>query len=935
MPTLTLLILIFVANFAHAQIDIMQSSPEIKWHTIENKSVKLIYPNYFEAESKYVANLIEHYSHVAGQSFGITQPQKFPLIIRPEVALPNGYVTLMPRRSEWFPSAMFSPALGSTEWLQTLAIHEYRHINQMDYFSKGRGTKIIRSIMGDTGKQLAMAFAMPTWYMEGDAVWAETKYTDAGRGRSPRFLERLKALVISDQIPTFDEFVGGSYRTRLANHYVFGYALVSYARLKFGDDVWKTIMLKSADFPYPTRFYYTFDKVTGQRFEDFYTEAMNDLKEKWSQDKLPKVAKPDFRENYFPQKVGNALYYISQTLDSYPTIIKEENGKKTHVTQLYFFQDLNQIHFGTQHAVTTEFTPDNRYGHKNFSDLLLIDLQSGAKQRLTSERALYNPRINKSGTQIIAIEFTKDQAWSIVEFDLSGNLISRTPHKDGKFVEVQYLDDKKAIALSLDKKGYRSIVEVDLTSQSISKTLLESSRNMITAIQVAPDHSVILEAQYKGRSEIIRITNDSVFQCTNSQVGAHTPSSDGVNVYYSDVDANGSLNAQTPVAACKTIAMAELTGFRYLGDGPSDNYNKFPLVQFPEQESLYTQNVDTYDSRDYSELDIHGLRPHSWGFVIGRGTGLGVQIDNYLRTLGTGVLLGSDAEEGQSYLGAHIDYKKYYPIMSLTAENRNRLTKNYLTNDQTGWTEKNIGFSLLLPYIFKAGLYNFSASVSGRSEYTDTNSFKLNEVQIPGSGSFYKTGGALTLSVSKDSTSRAIIAPWLLDYTLRYDDAQSSNDSSSTSSYRVLQSSTLQTPGIFDNDGIQITYNEQIQTENSSAYRFVPSIGFFNYVFSRGYNYREVSRFQKSSANYVFPVAYPNWNISRYYYIKRVYGTLFYDSTRIPSVSANSQLDSYGAEVMLESLFFRILPMTLGARVAYRALDSETRSEVFIGSALF
>ncbi|MBO9665322.1 MAG: hypothetical protein J7501_00725, partial [Bdellovibrio sp.] len=150
--------LVLAGSSAMAARDLTQSSPSLKWHSISNDAVRVIYPEQMKPESIYIANLVEHYSHVVGQTYGIQKPLQFDLILRPEVAEPNGYVTLGPRRSEWFSSSTFFPLVGGTEWYQTLSIHEYRHVNQYDFYNR-KAAEVLYWIMGDMGRQVAIFLA--------------------------------------------------------------------------------------------------------------------------------------------------------------------------------------------------------------------------------------------------------------------------------------------------------------------------------------------------------------------------------------------------------------------------------------------------------------------------------------------------------------------------------------------------------------------------------------------------------------------------------------------------------------------------------------------------------------------------------------------------------------------------------------------------------
>ena len=935
MKNLLLLCFIFfgIPTFAiDVDLDLAQSSPSLKWHSIENDFVRVIYPESIQPESVYIANLVEHYSQVVGKTYGIAKPRLFNLVIRSEMGSPNGYVTLAPRRSEWFASSMFIPFVGTTEWYQTLAIHEYRHVNQFDHFNTG-GTRVLYYLMGETGWQLAAGLTLPSWYLEGDAVWSETKYTDGGRGRSPRFISRLKALVLSDKIPTYDQFLSGTYQTNVPNQYVYGYALVSYAVHKFGDDVWEKITRNTAIFPYPTRFYTSFETVTGQNFAAFYNEAMQDLRTKWSTDKFTDSKWIEYRENSSPIKSSDSLYYVKKTLDTHAQLMRETNQKSEVVLEFPYNRELQVIDVRGDRAIYNEFLPDARFAHKGSSDLILADLKTGKTQKITNKERIYNPRFNLAGNKIVAVQFDANQAWSISEFDLTGQRLNHFTLPEGKVAEVYYLDDETLVVLVNNKTGNKFIGTVDLKSQKLTKILIPASRNLINSIFVDKNKSVFFEAQYKGANEIFKLSADQTLsQCTKSKLGSYSPFSDGENLYLSEEDINGSVIRSSSLSNCTALAVKDIVDFNYLGDTASDAYNKFPVQALANQESLMTNNQNKYQPKEYGDFDSSLYIPHSWGLTLGRGQGLGFKSDNYLRTLGASGFLGKDAEEGAAFTELNFDIKKYYPIFRLQLENRNRDVEDFSTANTVEWEEKAAGIAAVVPYIKKQGLNNFALTLKLEASYLDTSNYMLNEVSTgTDTNYFYKMGSGLGLIWSEDAKSRSIIAPWLVSYNVEHENADSKRDSS-TSSYRTLHKAQINTPAFSDNDGLMFTFDEQKQKDNFLTYRFLPSSSAISYAFSRGFDYKDVSYFQKVTGNYVFPITYPDQNLGRWIYANRIYSTVFFDSTFVRLPTENKTLNSYGAELLLDSKVLSFLPMTFGGRVLQKLDDHKVKTEFFLAT---
>jgi hypothetical protein len=107
-----------------------------------------------------------------------------------------------------------------------------------------------------------------------------------------------------------------------------------------------------------------------------------------------------------------------------------------------------------------------------------------------------------------------------------------------------------------------------------------------------------------------------------------------------------------------------------------------------------------------------------------------------------------------------------------------------------------------------------------------------------------------------------------------------------------------------------------------------------NIVFSnrfpgpRGYPEYYLSRMWRTSANYHFPIAYPDVGFANIAYLMRLRGNLFYDYGRVysPDKSNKANLRSTGAELFFDTQWWNQLPITIGIRYSY-LLDNELSGE--------
>ena len=940
MKSLFIFIFLF-SSFSLAQFilppETTQSSASLQWWSIENKRVKVIYPDFLSKEALYVANLVEHYSEHVGSSYGILNPKPFTLILRPEMADPNGFVTLAPRRSEWFSSSAFQNYIGSLEWNQILSIHEYRHIIQYDHFDQGSVT-ILRYLLGDMGQQLGLFLGLQPWYFEGDAVWAETKYSDAGRGRSPAFMARLKALLTSERTPTYDEFVNGTYNTKLPNHYVYGYVLVSSATKKFGDDFWKKVTQRIANLPHPRKLYTAFEEVADQSFEDFYNETMEDLKKRWAHERTSlntqneKAAIPgDYRENLYPFKTSQGLYYLNSTLDSHWTLFKKSENSAEEIFSLPFFPDINQIHISGGYAVYTQFIPDSRYGYKGSSNLVLIDLKNTERSQISEGRRYYNPRLNARADKIIATEFTDQNKWALTELNLEGHELRKILIKDHLIAEAYPLNDQEVVAILADLNGNKSIDLIDW-QKGLVRNLLPASRNNLYALHVDTERNVFFEAQSQGQINIFKTNLEGDFsQCTHSSLAAKSPSVYEGMLYYSNQDGSGSTLAKTLVRECQPIKKDILIDFNYLSpNSPSDHYNAFPLKKFPEQAQLRTLNENRYSPEEYGDWDRQLFIPHSWSFFGGTGLQLSGKSDNFLRTLSLTGTIGQEGGSNTNYSEIKMDIKKYTPIFSVNAGIRNRSAKIFNSPLHIDWKESISGLTASLPYLYRHNLFTHSAILSLGGSHVDTKDYEINESALNSGADRFLIGSAqFSYIAAKDKVHRSILSPWGFSYIAKYDQAESQN-ADRRSSYRFFNQATGQMPGLGLHHGFKLIFEQEKQGVSLSDYRFLPvATSPIDSVFSRGYNYEIVEDYSKISANYILPLLYPDLNLWGFYYLKQITTNAFFDTTLLRSSLKQATYDSYGVELEFESKILRILPIHLGARYIHKVVGNENLVESY------
>lgn len=161
---------------------ITQTNPaSLKWYQLNTGHFKILFPKGFESQAQRMANTLETIREPEAATMGKT-PRKISLILQSQSAVSNAFVTVTPRRSEFYamPTQNYN-FVGTNDWLNLLASHEYRHIAQFQHANRGF-TKLAYYVMGSNAWAGLSYAAAPQWFWEGDAVAIETSFTPSGAG---------------------------------------------------------------------------------------------------------------------------------------------------------------------------------------------------------------------------------------------------------------------------------------------------------------------------------------------------------------------------------------------------------------------------------------------------------------------------------------------------------------------------------------------------------------------------------------------------------------------------------------------------------------------------------------------------------------------------------------------------------------------------------
>ncbi|MFP4618881.1 MAG: hypothetical protein ACLFMZ_08585 [Spirochaetaceae bacterium] len=247
--------------------------PNIQWMQITTPRQRFIFPEGYEEEaSRAAAVAMEVWPNIEEDLE--TQMPRLPIILNTSNLVSNGYATLAPRRTEWYGVNSQSQIAGPVDWYTLLALHEGRHAAQFAALDQGF-TRFARYAAGEYGWSFFSMYSVPLWFFEGDAIMAETLFSEAGRGRSAAFHREFRGILEDDIDISYTQAYLGSYRSHFPSHYHLGFPLTAYVRLVYGQEAWREILEETSRFSFfPLRFHRAVKKVTGRGMSELYEDAL-------------------------------------------------------------------------------------------------------------------------------------------------------------------------------------------------------------------------------------------------------------------------------------------------------------------------------------------------------------------------------------------------------------------------------------------------------------------------------------------------------------------------------------------------------------------------------------------------------------------------------------------------------------------------------------
>ena len=897
-----LLLLVALTGTAQSLPILSQNPASLHWYRLTTPHFRVLYPRGFDSTAQRTANRLESLYEPASASLG-KQPRPISVLLQNQTTNSNGFVTLFPRRSEFYAVAPQDPGLsGTLNWLDLLAVHEYRHVVQNDKALQGYG-RVLYTLLGNVGIELPL-LTVPDWFAEGDAVSNETLLSNSGRGRIPNFDLGMRANLLAGKRFDYPKSVGGSYRDNVPNHYVLGYFLTTYLKRTYGPDVWSRVLNRNyRRWPFPFAFSASIKDETGLRTEDLYRKTMDDLTETWQKQQESLVitpattfpvspekqqsTRPIFTNYQHPQFLtDSSVLCVKSGLGDTPRLVilgKDQREKQTFVQG--FTNDPGLLSATSAKACWIEYGYDPRWGQRIYSNIRVLDLKTGKLTRLTHRARYTVAALSPDNTKIVVVDNTDRYKIQLLILDAkTGKVLKALANPDNEFYQhPRWYEDSKTLLVIALKDGKKTIQRID--SESATHTDLLPPVNENISNPQPWGKYVLYNSPRSGIDNVyaVDVNSKQVFQVTSRPLAAYhvAVSPSGTRLAFEDFSATGFRIADMPLnpADWKPVTEpAQEQPLRYFGALPKLEPGGALGRKILSTDSAAVTTT-TYTPSRFRRL-AHAINVYSWGPTVastGQALSVGLTSQDLLSTtqIGVGYTYNQSERVGNAY--ALLSYQGLFPILDLSFQHGTRSTSLYidralpldsLRTDRWQYDQLTAGFRV--PLQLTNSKYIQGVSLSAYYNYLHVTGYDLPFRYVSEVGS-QGSVNALTYGISYSRflrQSKRDVAPrWGQSISANY---RNTPFGGKLNAEQWGVQANVYLPGLAKHHSLRLRagYQQQAQgTYQFSAIVFYP----------RGQLYIADDQIKAGSVEYRLPVADTHWSLGRWLYVQRIKANGFFD----------------------------------------------------------
>lgn len=882
---------------------------------------RIIYPLSADSLAQRVAEILDYNS----ETVRITSRRYsgFPIILRNSTLYSNGYVAWTPARMELY-TLSAGESDEPTPWLTHLLSHELRHYAQLNALN-WNVVRVLRYPLGEQALALASAVT-PNWFFEGDAIYYESSNGRVGRLHSAKQYQHYRAEILGGASLSYDQHINGSYKYFVPNHYNFGSLMVEHAYANYGATFWPEVLNYTSWHLYKLfPFHFAIKKYTGLTRPKLFASALRSLDSITRDTTIaPEVQKlAPFCNQLFPHYSPSTqkYYYLQQNyteLQALYTTSDLQTGTPREWATIRAVR--GSIRYDDTLASWVQFRRHPIWSKKHWGEIWILNLTTGEKKKLKLHTQALSPVPYAKLKRIRAIEVQPRGEFVLTERRMKDGELNNLEADRFRGMELRELlhgrDENSSVVRAVTDKGTTLLLyhwqtrEVDTLLAPILKDISNISTDA-SGIYFSMSQDYVRRgfyAPWPTRGQPI----DTLQQLYLSAYGnEYLRKCDDTSLLYSAYTVSGYQARKQKVHVQKRVAVADLQ----------------PQLLYPQPEryaatkELAHGRTEVKEVKPYSPLK-NAIRVHSWApfYFNPRGDletltesklGLTVLSQNPTGTLAITTGYFYDRGHGGSLT---LEWVGAWPRVWWQVYTDQRDMSFVVNRERIGGKEQYYATDLGLsfPYTWTKGMYthNFTGNLVGsvNNNWTFDSHRRLlwqGRFMLRASLSYSKIRLAPRLALFPrlgfrvQLTGRTLVFPQV--------DLK-----------RVLEARiTGYLPGIGRTHSMRFMFYTAQQTWGhlEQSFRFSRRAMWFDAAPAL---YSGTSGFQ-FDWDYALPLAYPDWNVGSFFYLKRIYTTLFLSWRQRQTLLRTTAFTRVvGLELRLDSHFMRTqYPLRWGFNVSY------------------
>ncbi|MFH1807888.1 MAG: hypothetical protein ABIJ09_04040 [Pseudomonadota bacterium] len=571
-------------------------APLQDWHSLPSACCDVHYPARLEALARRVAVIADEADTAVAGLLGARPSDRVQIVLEDESDYANGWALTVPYNTLHVYAVApddLSPLGDSDDWLRGLVLHEYTHIVHMDTVGG-----VPRAVQRIIGKQWSPNQVQPRWFIEGLAIYVESRFSTGGRVRSSVYDMYLRAAALEDRLWSLNALSSeGRAFPRGSAPYLYGGRFLAYLAERRGEAIFADISARYGAQLVPFGLNRAGAEALGESYDVLYQDFLNALRERAGQvrDRVQSLG-PDasVRRTHLGETVsdpvrlpsGEVLFFAAPADDSAGLYrLRPGQAEPERLLELQGDGGMSVLPDGRLLLSQPEIFDD----HYAFHDLYLVDPASGHQQRLTHGLRAVEPAAFADGRRALFVRRDANQS-ALAEIDLERGTV-RELHRfdDGsQFYTPAIAPDGRFAVVSLWRPGgNRDLWRVDLNSGQLLALTADRAADLHPAFSSSGRH-VLFSSDRDGVFNIhaLELASGQVHQVTNVVTGAFFPrpsangrlltfvgfTADGFDLY--QLDADKILGYPSPPSYDRALSVRQLGS----SDNESSGYNPLPTL---------------------------------------------------------------------------------------------------------------------------------------------------------------------------------------------------------------------------------------------------------------------------------------------------------------------------------------------------------------------